>query len=147
MSLTNPNSNIIVVSGFDFTAALNEKADVVHQHQIVNVENLQTTLDEKASVDHEHQIEQIVGLSTALYNKASTEALNLKYNDLVDLIFSVSVYSKETPDVQFYGQIWHELNASNDILESWVFADIPTLGSRWISTTTYENILCWFIFN
>ena len=69
----------IDLSGYATTEQLNEKADVIHTHDIADINELQSTLDTlsqdisaKSDTGHTHEISDITNLQTSLDEKVPT---------------------------------------------------------------------------
>jgi hypothetical protein len=225
MPSTNSSSNVIVVSGFDFTAALNEKADAEHQHQISDVEDLEDTLNQKADAEHQHQISDVTDLENTLNQKAdaehqheiseitglsenfsqlengiagisnlihsvaltqvdNTDSLQLQLNEkavinhqheittingltdeltalytatdekilnkFLEFLTEINlVIAQNLPDTsilepsglrKFSGKIWNELDASNNLIESWMWTWVQEASTnKWVSVNTYQK--------
>ena len=61
--------------------ALNDKADLNHQHEIADVNGLEDALFAKANRQHGHAISDVDGLQEALDNRPTTSQVNTMISD------------------------------------------------------------------
>lgn len=124
--------------------ALDDKADLIHGHQIDDIQDLRTELDSiesvqlpitidditnlqsllnsKASIAHNHMIDDVTNLQTQLDSKAPAT----HFHDIEDTfglqteLNKIPVVSQSPPQNPVNGLIWHELDGNNLIKESWI---------------------------
>ena len=103
-SSANPVQNKAVYS------ALAGKAAATHQHQISDVQNLQTTLDGKAAATHSHEISGVTGLQSALDAKLAS-AMRGQANGVASLGEDGKVPSSQLPSYV------------DDVIEGYLYQD------------------------
>ncbi len=75
--LTEGNNNLFFLNQRAIDAvqpSLDNKADIVHNHQISDVQDLQVNLNNKAPLNHNHDIANVNNLQTALDNKVDIDS-------------------------------------------------------------------------